>query len=193
MTDAFNRREQSLENQFFYKVDQELIRQLRAKAEAEKGRERLALVTGIGDEAMIAKLLDAGITPETLVALSFVPLIKVARADRVIEQKERRAILDAAAEAGVEPDTVCYQILTGWLEEEPDESLVQAWHDYVHHLCETLPPEEIVGIQNDILRRSREVAQAAGGLLGLGAISKAEEEGLMHIESAFVNLPHEAW
>jgi hypothetical protein len=186
MTDSFKHREETLENRFFYKMDQELIQKIREKDEAEHGREKLAQVTGIGDAAVIQELLDNGIRPESLVALSLVPLIFVADADHVLEDKEIDAILDAAIDAGLEPESASHQLLLTWLEREPDPELLEAWRHYIQALCHILPKEQIAQMQEDILTRCRKVANAAGGFLGRGKVSSKEEEMMTHIESAFV-------
>lgn len=186
MTDAFQHREQSLENRFFYAEDQKLIEQLREKEQAQQGREKLVKATGIGDEAVIQELLENGIRAESLVALSLVPLIFVADADHDLDDKEQDAILDAAIDAGLEPDSASHQLLSLWLTREPGPELLESWRHYIQALCHKLPKEQIAKMQADILTRCCHVAEVSGGFLGRGGISAAERKMLGHIESAFV-------
>ena len=186
MTDSFKHREETLENRFFHKMDQELIQKIRETEEAQHGREELAKVTGIGDAEVIQELIENGIRAESLVALSLVPLIFVADADHVLEDKEIDAILDAAIDAGLEPESASHQLLLTWLEREPDPELLEAWRHYIQALVHVLPKEQIAQMQADILARCRQVAQSAGGFLGRGSISSQEKGMLSHIESAFV-------
>lgn len=186
MTDSFKHREETLENRFFQKMDQELIQKLRAKEQVDEGRKKLSKATGIGDEQVIQALLDNGIRAESLVALSLVPLIFVADADHNLDEKEQDTILDAAIDAGLEPGSASHELLSQWLSQEPDKELLEAWRQYIGALCHQLPKEQIAKIQGDILARCRHVAEVSGGFLGRGGISKPEREMLSHIESAFV-------
>ena len=186
MTDPFQHREQNLENRFFYAEDQKLLEILREKEHLEEGREKLAAATGIGDAAVIQELLNQGIRAESLVALSLVPLIFVADADHDLDDKEQDAILDAAIDAGLEPDSASHELLSLWLTREPKQDLLEAWRHYISGLCQTLPKEQIAKMQEDILTRCRHVAEVSGGFLGRGGISAPEREMLGHIESAFV-------
>lgn len=186
MTDPFQHREQTLENRFFYAEDQKLLQKIRDEEQAETGRQKLAKATGIDDEAVIQELLSYGIRAESLVALSLVPLIFVADADHDLDEKEQDAILDAAIDAGLEPDSASHELLALWLTREPDQELLEAWRHYIQSLCHSLPKEQIAKMQADILKRCRHVAEVSGGFLGRGGISGPEREMLGHIESAFV-------
>jgi len=46
-------------------------------------------------------LIASGISPDTIAAVSLIPLVAVAWADKKLEAKERDAILNAATEAGI--------------------------------------------------------------------------------------------
>ena len=89
-------RERALENQFFYRVAQKLLQQWQEHMRAEKDCRQLATETGIKNEAVIAELVELRIAAETLLALSLVPLVQVAWADRIVEATERAAVLKAA-------------------------------------------------------------------------------------------------
>jgi hypothetical protein len=183
--DAFKKREQGLENEFFHRVDQELIQRLKQKAEVEKGREQLAQVTGLSDPAVLDELLGDGIGAETLVALSLVPLIRVAYADKVLERREREAILRAADDAGITEETASYALLSQWLERDHSEKLFEAWKHYVRALGDVVAPEKMQQLEADVTARARKVAEAAGGFLGIHTVSAAEKAVLAEIADAF--------
>ncbi|MBD3673347.1 MAG: hypothetical protein HUJ26_07455 [Planctomycetaceae bacterium] len=188
MTDAFHHREQSLENRFFYQQDQKLIEQLRAHEQEEEGIQKLATATGIHNHDVLKELLENGIRPDSIVALSLVPLIFVAHADKNLDDKEQDAILDAAIDAGLEPDSPSHELLTSWLLKKPEDDLLEAWRHYINQLCRELPKERIVDLQQHLLDRCRGIAEATGGFLGRGGISESERKMLNHIESAFVTI-----
>jgi len=188
MTDPFQHREQSLENRFFYEQDQKLIAQLRQHEEAESGIAKLSAATGIHNHDVLQEMLDNGFRADSIVALSLVPLIFVARADKKLDEKEQDAILDAAIEEGLVPDSPSHELLTAWLLKEPDDELLEVWRHYINQLCKELPKEQISDLQQHIVERCRKVAEAAGGFLGRGGVSEAERIMLAHIESAFVTV-----
>ena len=65
-------------------------------------------------------------------------VVEVAWADSSIDEKERAAILTAAAKTGLEKGSAGYQLLQSWLEVRPDSRVRAAWKDYVTALCNTL-------------------------------------------------------
>lgn len=185
--DVFAKRERGLENEFFYRVDQELIRKLKEKADSEEGKARLKQVTGVSDEPLLNELLEAGIRAEMLVALTLVPLVQVAWANHIMDSRQRKAILEAAEDLGLAKESTSSQLLSKWLHEKPSDTLFSAWKHYVHELTKIWEPEQVQKIHDDVTHRARDVAKRAGGILGLGAVSEAEELVLSEIEQAFTN------
>jgi hypothetical protein len=110
----------------------------------------------------------------------------VAWADREVAATERGAILDAAAERGVEKGTPAFELLTHWLEHKPSAPLREAWAEYVKLLSSRMAAQDRAHFRDSILSKAHEVATAAGGVLGIGPkISRREREVLERIEKAF--------
>ena len=78
----------ALEEAFFAKDNARLLKQMREK----KQREELREVVQIKDEAFLDRLIELGINPETVLALTLVPLTAVAWADGILEDRERYAV-----------------------------------------------------------------------------------------------------
>jgi len=184
--DSFSGRRNELEEKFFAERDQELLRQLREKAASRDRKKALAEASGIDDEDLIEQLDRFEVSGETLTALSLVPLVAVAWADGSVDAKERRAVLDAAEQAGMERGHPGYPLLAQWLEQKPDAELLAVWKGYVATLSQTLSETAKTALREDLLGRARAVAEAAGGLLGLGGkISRSEQAVLSDLERAF--------
>ena len=185
-TSGFGGRKRELEEAFFREHDEELIKALR-KAEATKERKKaLADASGITDEGLLDRLHEHDVCSETIAALSLIPLIAVAWADESIDVKERGAVLSAAEKKGLARDHSGYQMLESWLKKKPDKRLLALWKDYVAALSETLGADAKSALKEDLLGRARAVAEAAGGLLGLGSkVSKSEQAVLDDLEEAF--------
>jgi len=178
-------RGRSLEESFFARRNEELLRKMRKRAAEEARRQALASATGIRDEAVLDRLLELKLHDESVCAAALVPLIEVAWADGSVQAEERAAILRAAEEAGIREGTVAHELLENWLEEKPSRQLHEAWKDYIAALVESLGPEPAGRLKQDLLGRARSVAEVAGGILGIGAISKAEKQVLAELEKAF--------
>ena len=100
--DALERFARSIEAAF-YKKDVASFRAALAAEEAEAAG-ALGRATGIDDPDLLARLAELGIRPETLAALTLIPLIETAWADGVMHAKERDAVLRGAATSGIAPD-----------------------------------------------------------------------------------------
>ena len=179
MKDGLRSRGKALENEFFEKENQHLIEELRATRERDADRAELARACGVHDEELLDSLLKRGVNVETLPALVLVPLVAVAWASRKVERAERFAVLEAAAEYGIVKDTPAYALMEGWLTTRPADNLVQAWHDYVGQLTQVMDPADREQFANSILRRAEEVANAAGGVLGIGPKTSREERAVL--------------
>lgn len=184
-TGSLEERRKALEESFFQKFNEELREKLKAEREHEENRDQLARASGIRDPATLDALLKLGIQAGTVAALSLVPLVAVAWADGKLDDKERAAVLGAAEEAGLGPDSVAHQLLDGWLAVRPSRQLLEAWLHYVEALGEALEADERAAFKEDVLSRTRDVAESSGGFLGLGRrISGPEQAILDKIEGA---------
>ena len=93
-------------------------------------------------------------------------------------------MLRAADDEGIS-DTANYRLLQGWLEDCPDSALQEAWQNYARALARELDSTNLAKVRNSVLKRARQVADAAGGFLGLGnRISKNEESALLDLVHA---------
>ena len=185
MDDSLQRRGQALEELFFQERDKVLLERMRTEIAAKQAREALAEVCGISNEKVLQSLVDQGIAPGTLVSLTMIPLVCVAWADGKIEEKERNAILKAAIDNGIADDSAAYNLLSDWLRSKPGPELMDGWKLYTTSLRCTLDSAAYGQVTSAILERTTEIAKAAGGILGLGAISASEQKILDDLEKAF--------
>ncbi len=164
-----------LEAAFFKGANEGLLEELRrTTAEAER-RRMLGEVVKIKDAAFLNRLAAIGFSPETALAIVLIPLIAVAWADGKMDDREREAILEAARERGVTADRIGRQLLADGLARKPDPKLLASWKAYVARLWGYFTADERWQMRNNCLKSVREVAEAAGGILGLGPKISAEE------------------
>jgi hypothetical protein len=179
-------RGRSLEEEFFRREDARLMGNLRQAAQREGAREALARATGIKNPQVLERLIDLDVSPETVTALSLVPLVEVAWADGSIDDAERHVILTRADTAGIAPGSSERALLEAWLTRKPDPKLSTAWAQLVRGLCAQMSPEEVATLKEGLLERARAVAGASGGFLGMGSkVSGAEAAVIQRLESTF--------
>lgn len=166
----------ALEDAFFTKENARLLEQLKEKQKREALRE----VVQIKDETFLDRLIELGIGPETVLALTLVPLIAVAWADGTLDGRERDAIIKAAEQKGVSPETAGHQLLETWLSRRPERELFDSWKQYVRGIWETFTDEERRRMRERTLDWALAVAEASGGFLGM--ISKVSPSERVVIE-----------
>ena len=182
---GFEERGKALEDAFFAKKNRELLDKVKQDLDAKKQRQALKDATGITEDDMLERLLSAGVTTESLAALTIAPLVLVAWADGAVDVKERDAIAAAAEKENIKPGSTAFELLQGWLDEQPSTDLLSTWKEYTVAVCESLPAGEKVKFSEQVLGRSKSIAEAAGGFLGLGSISAKEQSVLDSLKSAF--------
>src|SRR5512134_2798409 len=100
-----------LEEAFFARENARLLEQLRTRSRQKQQREELSEALQITDEGLLDHLIQLGVEPATVLALTLAPLAVVAWAGGEIHAKEREAVLQAAADHGVEPGSPGCQLL----------------------------------------------------------------------------------
>jgi hypothetical protein len=179
-------RGRSLEDEFFRREDARLRAKLQETAQREDARQALAQASGIKSPEVVDRLLALDVRPETVTALSLVPLVEVAWADGSLDDNERRVILERAGASGLTAGSTGRTLLEDWLTRKPDPKLLTAWTHLVQGLCQQLSREEAAVLKKDLLERARAVAGSAGGFLGMGSkVSAAEAEMIKRLDSAF--------
>jgi hypothetical protein len=166
-------------------VDQELVDELRVRFAEEEEKRKLANVCEVMDEQTLSALYEIGIRAETVMAISLVPLVWIAWADGRIEAQEREAILRVAEQHDCPMDSAGYRLLEQWLAKPPSEGLINAWENYIVALSKELSDASLRHLADNILSRGRQIAKAAGGVLGIGGVSKQEHAVLHEIQAVF--------
>ncbi|MCB4791467.1 MAG: hypothetical protein LHV68_06220 [Elusimicrobia bacterium] len=180
------RTSRSLEDQFFFQKDLELKEKQRALQQMKETKDALREASGIQDEAVLQKLVDLNIKPDTVASLAVVPLVEVAWANGTIGLKEKEAVLTAVSKFGWTNKNIDYMLLERWLEHKPDPALLQAWGEYTKYVCEQMNSDEVVRFRTEIMSHAKAISEVSGGILGLGKISQQEKEMLEIIYKSFI-------
>jgi hypothetical protein len=183
--DAFVDRARAMEDAFFRQRDQQLMESLRDELSEMEERHRLAHVSGVLDPRVLKDLVEAGVTSESLLAMRLIPMLAVAWADRSLSDGERDAILHAAREDRIAPDSTAYRMLQDWLKQPPDARVVAAWKAYAIELTRVSSPETVAALRERHQRLCQTVAEASGGFFGIGAESAMENKKIKELLKAY--------
>lgn len=186
MAESLDERRKSLEEQFFKKHDAELVQKMKDAAAKDASKAELQKLTGITDEKVLDALSELKIGGAASLVMSLFPVVEVAWADGVIDEKERQALLDASKSIGVEQGTPAYEFLSKWVSEKPELAWFGLWTDYVKALVANMKPDDKAMLKATVLGRCRTMAEISGGFLGLAfRLSDAEKRVMAKLESAF--------
>ena len=76
--------------------------------------------------------------------------------------------------------------MASWLEKRPKPELLDAWREYVSQLKGSLDAASYSLLRTNVLQRAQQIAEAAGGFLGLGEKVSAQERAVLDdLASAF--------
>lgn len=182
--DIFKERERAFEAVYFAELDAELIERHHQNREESRDRRDLAKATGISNKGLLDRILELGVRPSNLEALSLAPLICVAWANGSPAQDQRTAALKAAMTEEIGKDTPSFLFFEALLSHGPDPKLMDIWRGYIASLLSHLDARACELIRNSLLDRAEEIAKASGGIMGVGSISRNERQVLDEIESA---------
>jgi hypothetical protein len=184
--DPLAEREHALEDAFFRREEARRREAQREEQSRDERFEQLSAVLGPRDHALIDPLLEVGLRAENARALMLAPLVAVAWADHQLDGTERRRILQAEIELGIDPESKSGRLVMHWLDHRPSEQLLDAWAGYVSALCKVLSTADRHRLRDEILTRCRSIAGAIFKSIvrGSGPVP-AEREAIARIVEAF--------
>jgi tellurite resistance protein len=179
--DAFDELRKAKEEEYFRRRESDLLEKLRLRAAGEAGRRELGSALETTDPQILEELQALGYNAETVKILFTVPLIYVAWADGSVTPRERSLILELSkVEDKLEGGAVQRQ-LTQWLDERPAEEFFERTFRVIKSLLAVEPAEERSATKRGLHSNAVRIAEASGGLLGLGSISKAERAAMERV------------
>jgi hypothetical protein len=176
--DPLAERGRALEEDYFRKKDRELVEKMRAAATADQTRRDLGAKTGLSDPALLDELQALGFTPETVVLLPLVPLVRVAWAEGGVSPQERKMIVDLARARGIVEGSTADRQLAEWLERPPAEAVFTRATRLISAMLAGQTPSASELSADDLVKYCENIAAASGGMLGIGRVS-AEERKLL--------------
>ncbi|MBM4244179.1 MAG: hypothetical protein FJ148_10235 [Deltaproteobacteria bacterium] len=180
--DLWDERRRSYESEYFQRRERELIEKMRARARELAEAHEMGQATGISDDEVLKALHDLGYTRETVTLVHLVPLLQVAWTDGSVSAAERAGILEAARLRGVEESSPAYRQLVGWLEKKPLDGFFEDSLRLIGDLLSAMPDDARVEARTTLLAFALAIAEASGGILGIGPkVSKEERTAIDRI------------
>ena len=139
----------------------------RALREAEK--RKLGAIIGISDEHLLAELLEAGFTADTVPLLYLIPALEVAWVDGSPSDSEHARMLELARLEGVERGSPAYEKLLGWLKDKPPAEFFASTLRLIGQVCGLQSPADGDATVRKVLSHCSQIAEASGGWLGLSS------------------------
>jgi hypothetical protein len=176
--DMLRERGRSLEEDYFRKKDRELIEKMREAAAVEQDRQQLAKKSGLEDPVLLQELKDLGFTPETVTLLPLVPVLRMAWAEGGITSAERDLLVRLARSRGIAEGSAADRQLSAWMVKQPDEATFVRAGRLIRAMLDSRSPETSDLSADDLVEYCERIAEASGGIFGIGRVS-AEEKKLL--------------
>lgn len=123
---------------------------------------------------LVATMNELGVDKSAHKVLGLLPLVYVAWADGKVQRAERESILHAASEMGwLEGGGDA--VLERWLSAPPTEAQLRAGIAILNHLGKDQAGDVDADDLHMLLLLCKDVAEAAGGLFGLGGAQSTKE------------------
>jgi hypothetical protein len=177
ITDDVRKREED----YFRRKDRELIERMRLAAAQAETRKTLEHATGIHDPAQLEELEALGFTPGTLSLLPLVPVLQVAWAEGGVSAAERTLIVNLARSRDIAVGSAADAQLQEWLDRRPSEATFRKAARLIGAMLHQPAGTEMQVSADDLLKYCEQIAQASGGLFGIGRVSGEEKAALEEI------------
>src|SRR5262245_26491851 len=179
--DVVSSRPPRQEERYFQQIERELIEKLRKHGEENSRRRALSEQTGIIDPTILADLRTLGYTTETLALLYLVPIVQVAWADGHVSDREQKMIEEIALARGIDESSPVGQQLRSWLAQRPSDADFDKTMRVIGAILQARSDTERAKTNRDLLSLCTAVADASGGILGIGRVSPGEKQLLARI------------
>jgi hypothetical protein len=177
--DPVSGRRRTSEEDYFQKKDRELVEKMRRQAKAQEELRALGEQVGVTDPEISRELAELGFTPETVKLLPLIPVLEMAWAEGGVTAPERKMVIAVARTRGIEEGSTADHQLAEWLDRQPPDSLFRRAGRLISALFASGGRFDIT--PDDLLKYCESIAEASGGLFGIGRVSSEERATLGRI------------
>ena len=177
----YSGRARKSEDDYFLKRDRELIEKFRKAAADEKARSELAAEIRINEPGLVNDLKELGFTPETVKVLPLMPIVQLAWAEGGVSPAERKLLISLARERRIAEGSPGDQLLADWMTHQPSPAVFSNGMRLIRAMLEHQAPDGDMISADDIIRYCERIAEASGGVFGIGKVSSEERATLTQI------------
>ncbi|MCA9034899.1 MAG: hypothetical protein KDA91_07215 [Planctomycetaceae bacterium] len=145
------------------------------------------LCKGASNESLMTELLRCGVRMDSINIMLLAPLAHIAWANGVLKKGQKRDILEILVENGIAIESVQFETVQEWIHHNPGMDLFRKWKDYIGALRRFASAEALRSFQDITIERAYQVAFAAGGYLGHSCLSRAQEQAIQELRTAFID------
>lgn len=185
-------RGKALEEMFFFKMDMELIHRLNKQQQKESILKAIAEAIGAGAGPLTSRLTELGIKESWLAAFLWVPAVFVGWADGSLDEIEKRQLCEGLKQKGISENSLAILRNSHWFNQKPGEELWNTWHEFASYVLTESESQDRKHLVVSVLRLCNLVAQASGGVLGVGRVSKEEMEIIDRVTAILHRYPESA-
>lgn len=168
------------ERLYFAAADATKREKLRADLDAAAKKLRDAGTLGTEDDALVERIQALGFTGDSARVFDLLPLIHVSWADGRVQRGERAVILELCEARGMEAGSDAFVLVESLLEERPSDAFL----DETLRLLKELTASRGEG-DSELIDLCLKVAEASGGLLGIGSrVAETERELMKQVAEA---------
>ncbi len=168
------------EDEYFARRDRELIETRRRKEADAAELHRLGEALGLSDAEVLAKLREAGLGPAHVAIVRVLPALEVAWSDGAVGKAEGALLKEQLRRHSDEqqPSAEAVAMLDGFLLARPPDHLFDRARRAAQVAVSAAGEAKGRDLATRIVADARAIAEAAGGLLGLGTVSTPERRAL---------------
>ena len=181
-----SKRGRTAEDEYFARRDRELIEAGRRKEADAAELRRLGEALGLSDEELLTRLRAAGLGPSHVAIVRLLPALEIAWSDGAVGKAEGELLKEQLRRHsdGQQPSAEAITKLDDFLMTRPPDQVF----DLARRAAQIGMSEAGEGKGRELAMRivaeARAVAEAGGGLLGLGTVSTPERRALDALAAA---------
>ena len=122
-----------------------------------------------------------GFTPETVRVLPLMPIVQLAWAEGGVSPEERKLLVSLARDRGIDEGSPADQLLADWMARAPSPEIFSNAMRLIRAMLDAAPPGADTITADDIIRYCELIAEASGGIFGIGKVSAEERATLAQI------------
>jgi len=180
---GLSKRGRTAEDEYFARRDRELIETERRKAADAAELRRLGEALGLSDEELLVKLHAAGFGPSQVAVVRVLPALEIAWSDGAVGNAEGELLKQLLRRHSdqQQPSAEAIAMLDDFLLTRPPDEVFDQARRAAQFAVSTDKGGQLA---TRLIAEARAIAEAGGGILGLGTVSTPERRAIDALAAA---------